>query len=198
VIRRLLGAVVIVRALAPALLLAAFLAVSLAAVGGIRDAAGRYAERVEAQVDTAREAFANASAGLGALAGYATAVKGSVDGVARRVAALAATIQVPVIDVTVQVPGVREVKEVVRGVEAAGRLIGGQVEKVTALASVPTQLGEIRSATLTFAADVRSAVLRWIVLVSGVLAFAVLVWVVGSAARIAGELGRGWALVRGG
>ncbi|HEX9705617.1 MAG TPA: hypothetical protein VGA20_10250 [Gemmatimonadales bacterium] len=195
--RRIQGVFVILRALAPVLLLAVFIASSVTAVRGIRGAARTYADRVEAQVDTARQAFANASAGLAALAGYATAVKQVVDGVARDVRRVAASIQIPVINVSIQVPGVAEVKRVVAGVEAAGRVVGGQVEKVTALATVPAQLGEIQSATLTFAADVRSALVRWIVLVAGVVVLAVVVWILGSAAHIVGEVGRGWALLSG-
>jgi hypothetical protein len=75
--------------------------------------------------------------------------------------------------------------------------VGDQVAKVTALATVPTQLVEVRRATRTFASDVRSVVVRWIVFVGGALTLAVLVWIVGSVAHIVGETRRGLALMLG-
>lgn len=135
--RRAQGALVIIRALTPLLLLAAFALTSVTTVRGITRAAGTYRDRVAAQVETAQQAFAAANRGLAALATYVTAVKRAVDGVATDVARLASAVQVPVINVSLQIPGVSELKGVVRGVAAAGRAVGSEVDKVTSLGSVP-------------------------------------------------------------
>jgi hypothetical protein len=82
-------------------------------------------------------------------------------------------------------------------VAAQGRALGSQVDKVTSLGSVPAQLVEVRSATLTFAQDVRFAVVRFVMILIGVLSFGVVVWVLGAGAHIVGEVRCGWALVRG-
>ena len=191
------GALVIIRALTPLLLLAVFALTSMITADGISRAAAMYRGRITAQIDTAQQAFATANRGLAALATYVTAVKGAVEGVAQDVARLASAIQVPVINVSIQVPGVRELKGVVAGVAAAGRVVGREVDNVTSLGSVPAQLVEVRSATLTFARDVKAALVRFIMIVLGALSFGVVVWVLGSVAHIVGEVRRGWALVRG-
>ncbi|MGH9261391.1 MAG: hypothetical protein ACRD08_16115, partial [Acidimicrobiales bacterium] len=85
----------------------------------------------------------------------------------------------------------------VANVAAAGRALGREVEKVTALGVVPTQLVSIRSATNQFAGEMRSAVLRWIGIVVGVLSLAVVAWFLGSLARAVSEVRRGWAQLRG-
>lgn len=195
--RRILGALLITRALAPLLLLAAFIVASFVAVREITGAASRYGERVAAQVDTARQTFARASQGFDALATYIGAVKGAVDGIAGDVARLAGSVTIPVIDRSITIPGVAQFKRVVAGVAAAGRAAGKEVDKVTSLVTVPAQLSEISDATRSFAGDVRSVLVRWIGFVAGVLVLAVAVWTLGALAAIADEVRRGWALVRG-
>jgi len=200
--RRIQGALVIIGALAPLILLVVFALSSVITVGAISRATGRYRDRVRAEVDTASQAFARANEGLTVLAGYVTGVKRAVDRVAADIAKVASTITIPLPAgfppmPSVTIPGVREFKAVVRDVAAAGRAVGSEVGKVTALSVVPVQLGEIRSATYEFAGEIRSAVVRWISLVLGVLALAVVVWFVMSVARIGSEVRRGWALLRG-
>lgn len=133
---------------------------------------------------------------------YVTAVRGAVGGVARRVANLASSITVPLPQgwpqlPPVQIPGIPQFKQVVAGVAAAGRALGAQIDKVTALGAVPAQLADVRAATNAFAGAVRSAVVRWIVIVVGVLSVAVVAWFLASIARTADEVRRGWALLRG-
>lgn len=196
-LRRLLGTFLMIRALSPFILLAAFLIPSWLTVREITGAAARYGEAVEAQIDSARQTFERANAGFTALSGYFTAVKRVVDGVATDVRRLASAVDIPVINVRIEIPGVTQLKQVVAGVAAAGRAVGTEIGKITSLATVPAQLVDIREATRTFAADVRIAVVGWITLVVGVLALAVVVWILGALTHIASELQRGWALVRG-
>ncbi len=200
--RRIQGAFVILRALAPLILLVVFAISSVITVDAISRATGRYRDRVRAEVDTASQAFARANEGLAVLAGYVTGVKGAVDRVAADIARVASTITIPLPAPlppmpSITIPGVPQFKAVVRDVAAAGRAVGNEIGKVTALSVVPAQLGDIRSATYEFAGEVRGAVVRWISLVLGVLALAVVAWVLASLARIVGEVRRGWALLRG-
>jgi len=195
--RRIDGAVLIIRALAPLIVFAAFAGSSVVAVREITGAAGRYGRRVAAQVDTARQTFTRASEGFAALATYVAAVKRAVDGVATDVRRLSSRVTVPVIDRSIRVPGVAEFKTVVSDLATAGRQVGTEVDKVTSLVTVPGQLREIQFATETFAADVESAVVRWIVVVLSVLALGLAVWAVSELARIVSDVRRGWALLRG-
>jgi len=198
---RILGALVIVRALAPLVLLVAFTTASVGTVRAISRAASAYRDQVRREVDTARAAFARANEGLTVLGAYATGVKQAVDRVAADVARVASRITVPLPDgwptISMQIPGVPQFKEVVRTVAAAGRILGREVDKVTALGGVPAQLTAISAATGDFAGAVRSAVARWIALVVGVTALAVALWLLGSAARVVSDVARGWALLRG-
>ncbi|MGH7645013.1 MAG: hypothetical protein ACREMR_05455 [Gemmatimonadales bacterium] len=200
--RRIQGALLIIGALAPLMLLLVVVVSSLITTGAISRATGTYRDRVRAEIDTARQAFAQANEGLTALNTYVTAVKNAVGAVAGTVARIASSITVPLPDPLpqlppVQIPGVAEFKRVVADVAAAGRVVGREVAKVTALAVVPAQLGNIRTATYEFAGEVRSAVVRWIGIVVGVLLMAVVAWFLASLARVAGEVRRGWALLRG-
>ncbi len=200
--RRIQGALLIIGALAPLILLVVFALSSVITVGAISRATGRYRDRVRAEVDTARQAFARADSGLAALGTYVTAVRSAISGVASGVAKLASSITVPLPDgwprlPSVPIPGVPQFKQVVAGVAAAGQALGREVDKVTALGAVPTQLADIRSATNEFASEVRSAVVRWIGIVVGVLSLAVVAWFLASLARVVGEVRRGWALLRG-
>jgi hypothetical protein len=195
--RRIEGALLITRALGPLFLFAAFAVASVVATREITHAARAYGARVAAQVDTARQTFAEASEGFTALASYVADVKGAVDGVARDVSRLASTVTIPVIDRSIQIPGVTQFRRVVADVAAAGRAAGSEVGKVTALAVVPAQLEEVRTFTQVFAADVKAVVVWWILFVAGVLALALVAWTAGQRAVISGEVRRGWALVRG-
>ncbi|MGH7676699.1 MAG: hypothetical protein ACREMV_15650 [Gemmatimonadales bacterium] len=200
--RRILGALLIIRALAPLIVLVVLVVSSLITAGAISRATGTYKGRVRAEIDTARQAFAQANEGLTALNTYVTAVKNAVGAVAGTVAGIASSITVLLPDPfpqlpPVQIPGVAEFKRVVADVAAAGRVVGREVDKVTALKFVPTQLDDIRSATNEFAGAVRSAVVRWIGIVVGVLLMAVVAWLLASLARVAADVRRGWAQLRG-
>lgn len=196
--RRILGAFVILQALAPLLLLSVFALASVIAVRRISHAAGEYRRVIGAQVDTARATFARANQGFTALGNYFTVVNRTVDRAARDVAGLASSISIPLPNIRpIPIPGAAQFKRAVEDVAAVGRVVGSEIGKITSLATVPAQLTEITSATRTFARELRSAAVRWIVVVLGVLSFGVAVWFVGSVARIVGEVRRGWNLLWG-
>jgi len=196
--RRILGAFVILQALAPLILLSVFALASVMTVRRISHAAVEYRQRVGAAVAAARANFETANQGFTALGTYFTRVHGAVDRAARDVAGLASSISIPLPNLRpIPIPGAVQFKRVVADVAAAGRAVGSEIGKITSLATVPTQLAEITSATRMFAREIRSATVRWIVVVLGVLSFGVAVWFVGSVARIAGGVRRGWNLLWG-
>lgn len=204
--RRFLGALIIIQALAPLIVLVVFAGASYLTVRRIANAAGEYRQVITAQVDTAKAAFARANEGFSALGTYVTRVNRAVDGIAEpiRKAVSSISFQIPKVGLLefprigpIEIPGVKEFKRVVADVEAAGDAVGNQIGKVTSLVTVPAQLREISSATGTFAREVQSATVRWIVLVLGALSFGVAVWFLGSIARIVVEVRRGWDLLRG-
>ena len=204
--RRILGALIIIQALAPLIILVVFAGASYLTVHRISNAAGEYRRVIGAQVDTAKMAFARANEGFTALGTYVTQVNRAVDGIAApiRNAISSISFQIPKIGLLefpkigpIEIPGVKEFKRVVADVEMAGNAVGNEIDKVTSLVTVPAQLREISSATGTFAREVQSATVRWIVIVLGVLSFGVAVWFLGSIARIVVEVRRGWNLLRG-
>jgi hypothetical protein len=81
--------------------------------------------------------------------------------------------------------------------EAPAPRVKLDIGKITFLATVPARLTEISSAIRTFARGIRTAGVRWIAAVLGMLSFGVAAWFVGSVARIAGEVRRGWKLLWG-
>lgn len=196
--RRILGAFVILQALTPLILLSVFALASVITVRRISHAAGEYRHRVGAAAAAARANFETANQGFTALGSYFTRVHGAVDRVARDVAGLASSISIPLPNIRpIPIPGAAQFKRVVADVAAAGRAMGGEIGQIASLAAVPAQLTEITSATRAFAGEVRSAAVRWIVVVLGLLAFGVAVRFVGSVARILGEVQRGWNLLWG-
>jgi len=196
--RRLLGAFVILHALAPLILLSVFALASVMAARRISHAAGAYRRAIGAQVDTARATFARANQGFTALGNYFTVVNRAVDRAARDVAGLASSISIPLPNIRpIPIPGAAQFKRAVEDVAAVGRVVGNDIGKITSLATVPAQLTEISSATREFAGEVRSAAVRWIVVFLGVLSFGAAVWFIGSVARIVVEVRRGWNLLWG-
>jgi len=196
--RRILGAFIILHALAPLILLSVFALASVMAARRISHAAGAYRRAIGAQVDTARATFARANQGFTALGNYFTVVNRAVDRAARDVAGLASSISIPLPNIRpIPIPGAAQFKRAVEDVAAVGRVVGNDIGKITSLATVPAQLTEISSATREFAGEVRSAAVRWIVVFLGVLSFGAAVWFIGSVARIVVEVRRGWNLLWG-
>lgn len=221
--RRLKGAMIVLRVLLPVLIAIALILVTWLTVRQVSEATRQYGEELSAQLDEIREAVEQANEGLQAIGSFAAAATGAADALIDRVGALADSVsiplpeieippfEIPIIDVEIDlpdftlgagsldipIPGVEQLKELTGRLAEAGRELGDPVVKIAQLTTVPESLEEAAGDTVEYASEVRSsmwAALRWILAIA---LFGALVWAIAAVRPITDELRLGWAMMRG-
>lgn len=109
--------------------------------------------------------------------------------------------RIPILDaqtLNAEVPGAAVVRRFFGDASAAtGQVTDDIRTSIASLFKTPQQISNIADATSTFGSEVRSSIARWFVVVTIVLALLVIGWFVESAARIVGQVRRGWAMMLG-
>jgi len=223
VLRRLRGLMIILRVLAPFLLVAGLALATWWMASRVVDSTRVYGDQLSAQLDEIRAAVDEANDGLEAIGGFVLVTAGAADSLLGQVTGLADSVTIPLPEVEVPaftipvinveidlpdfslgagelqipIPGVGPLKDLATELAEAGATITEPITKVAELAKVPPQLEQAAHDTAEYATEIRSTMSGWLKWVLILLLVAALVWVAAQARPITSELARGFGMLLG-
>ncbi|GMQ86473.1 MAG: hypothetical protein BMS9Abin07_2052 [Acidimicrobiia bacterium] len=218
---RVKGFFIIIGALGPIIALVVLVAVTLLTVGSVTTSARTFGDAVGVEIADAKVMLDDVTQGFDEVGTFVSGLSGAVGGVADDIAGMPVSVSVPIPDVTfpeidlglvtvparnllaaqnlsANVPGAVEVKQFFGEAAAVSRGITDDLRReLNAIFRAPKQITNIAAATGVLGSEVRSAVSRWFVVVTAVLALALLGWIVGSMSQIVRETRLGWSMLVG-
>jgi len=223
VLHRIRGLLIILRVLAPFLLVAGLALATWWMANQVIDATRVYGEKLSAELDEIRAAVDEANDGLEAIGGFILVTAGAADTLLDQVTGLADSVTIPLPqvevpafvipvinveidlpdftlgagDLRIPIPGVGPLKDLATELAEAGATITEPIVKVAELAKVPPQLEQAAHDTAEYASEIRSTMSGWLKMVLILLLVGALVWVAAQARPITSELARGFGMLLG-
>lgn len=221
--RRLRGLMIILRTLAPVLLVLGLALATWWMANRVVESTREYGDRLSAQLDEIKRAVDEANDGLAAVGGFVIATAQAADDMLGMVGGLADSITIPLPEVAIPsftipiinvdidlpdfnlgagelvipIPGIEALQDLANSLVAAGATITEPITKLAELSKVPPQLEQAAKDTAEYAGEVRSAMAGWLKVVLLLLVLGALLWVAAQARPITSELGRGFGMLLG-
>jgi len=221
--RRLRGLLIILRTLAPILLVLGLALSTWWMANRVVDSTRQYGDRLSAQLDEIKRAVDEANDGLAAVGGFVIATAQAADNMLGMVTDLADSITIPLPEVeipaftipvinvdidlpdfslgagelVIPIPGIEPLQDLANRLVAAGATVTEPITKLAELSKVPPQLEQAAKDTAEYAGEVRSAMAGWLKAVLLLLVLGALLWVAAQARPITSELARGFGMLLG-
>ena len=221
--RRLRGLLIILRTLAPILLVLGLALSTWWMANRVVDSTRQYGDRLSAQLDEIKRAVDEANDGLAAVGGFVIATAQAADNMLGMVTDLADSITIPLPEVeipaftipvinvdidlpdfslgagelVIPIPGIEPLQDLANRLVAAGATVTEPIAKLAELSKVPPQLEQAAKDTAEYAGEVRSAMAGWLKVVLLLLVLSALLWVLAQARPITSELARGFGMLLG-
>ncbi|MCJ7726784.1 MAG: hypothetical protein MUP76_10410 [Acidimicrobiia bacterium] len=221
--RRLRGLLIVLRTLAPILLVLGLALSTWWMANRVVVSTREDGDRLSAELDEIKRAVDEANDGLEAVGGFVIATAQAADNMLGMVTDLADSITIPLPEVEIPaftipvinididlpdfslgageliipIPGIEPLQELANRLVAAGATVTEPITKLAELSKVPPQLEQAAKDTAEYAGEVRTTMAGWLKAVLLLLVLGALLWVAAQARPITSELGRGFGMLLG-